>query len=450
MQNKRKINFGVLIQGPGANMNAWKHPSVPPDASVNFDFYVDRTRRAEAAGIAFAFIADGLFITEKSAPHFLNRFEPIALLSALAALTTKIGLVGTVSSPYSEPYNVARQFASLDLISRGRAGWNVVTSSLEGTARNYGRAHPDHAERYEIAAEHLDVVQGLWDSWDDDALIRDRASGRFFDPAKLHRLDHRGRHYTVDGPLNIRRSQQGQPVIFQAGSSGDGVAFAGRYADAVFSNGGSFEDARNFYRRVKEAAAAAGRDPDHVKVFPGIGPIVGASQAEADDKYRQVRELLSPQEALAYLGHFFQQHDFSVYPLDGPFPEIGELGNDGFRSTTDNIKKLARERGLTLREVAYEVATRRSNIGTSEAFIGTPGQVADEMIRWVEEGAADGFMLGLPVVGFGLDDMIRHVLPVLAERGYFDPLLRGRTLRDHLGLPYRESRHAAAAQVAAI
>ncbi|WP_186133112.1 LLM class flavin-dependent oxidoreductase [Burkholderia gladioli] len=450
MQNQRKINFGVLIQGPGANMNAWKHPSVPPDASVNFDFYVDRARRAEAAGIAFAFIADGLFITEKSAPHFLNRFEPIALLSALAALTTKIGLVGTVSSPYSEPYNVARQFASLDLISRGRAGWNVVTSSLEGTARNYGRAHPDHAERYEIAAEHLDVVQGLWDSWDDDALIRDRASGRFFDPAKLHRLDHRGRHYTVDGPLNIRRSQQGQPVIFQAGSSGDGVAFAGRYADAVFSNGGSFEDARNFYRRVKEAAAAAGRDPDHVKVFPGIGPIVGASQAEADDKYRQVRELLSPQEALAYLGHFFQQHDFSVYPLDGPFPEIGELGNDGFRSTTDNIKKLARERGLTLREVAYEVATRRSNIGTSEAFIGTPGQVADEMIRWVEEGAADGFMLGLPVVGFGLDDMIRHVLPVLTERGYFDPLLRGRTLRDHLGLPYRESRHAAAAQVAAI
>lgn len=450
MQNKRKINFGVLIQGPGANMNAWKHPSVPPDASVNFDFYVDRARRAEAAGIAFAFIADGLFITEKSAPHFLNRFEPIALLSALAALTTKIGLVGTVSSPYSEPYNVARQFASLDLISRGRAGWNVVTSSLEGTARNYGRAHPDHAERYEIAAEHLEVVQGLWDSWDDDALIRDRASGRFFDPAKLHRLDHRGRHYTVDGPLNIRRSQQGQPVIFQAGSSGDGVAFAGRYADAVFSNGGSFEDARNFYRRVKAAAAAAGRDPDHVKVFPGIGPIVGASQAEADDKYRQVRELLSPQEALAYLGHFFQQHDFSVYPLDGPFPEIGELGNDGFRSTTDNIKKLARERGLTLREVAYEVATRRSNIGTSEAFIGTPGQVADEMIRWVEEGAADGFMLGLPVVGFGLDDMIHHVLPVLTERGYFDPLLRGRTLRDHLGLPYRESRHAAAAQVAAI
>ncbi|MGS0977890.1 LLM class flavin-dependent oxidoreductase [Burkholderia glumae] len=449
MQNKR-IHLGVLIQGPGANMNAWKHPSVPPDASVNFEFYAERARAAEAAGIAFAFIADGLFITEKSAPHFLNRFEPISLLSALAALTTKIGLVGTVSSPYAEPFNVARQFASLDLISRGRAGWNVVTSSLEGTARNYGREHPDHAARYEIAAEHIDVVQGLWDSWDDDALVRDRATGRFFDPAGLHRLDHRGRYYSVDGPLNIRRSPQGQPVIFQAGSSGDGIAFAGRYADAVFSNGGTFDDALTFYRRVKQAAAQAARDPEHVKVFPGIGPIVGATEAEADDKYRQVRDLLSPNEALAYLGHFFQQHDFSAYPLDGPFPEIGELGNDGFRSTTDNIKRLARERRLTLREVAYEVATRRSNIGTSEAFIGTPERVADEMIRWVEAGAADGFMLGLPVVGFGLDDMIRHVLPVLAARGYFDPVLRGATLRDHLGLPYRESRYAAAAQAAAI
>lgn len=439
---KKHINFGVLIQGPGANMNAWKHPSVPPDASVNFDFYVDRTRKAEAAGIAFAFIADGLYITGKSAPHFLNRFEPIALLSALAAVTTKIGLVGTISASYSEPYTVARQFASLDLISRGRAGWNVVTSSLEGTGKNYGRVHPDHALRYEIAEEHLEVVKGLWDSWDDDALIRDRESGRFFDADKLHRLDHQGRFFSVEGPLNIRRSPQGQTVIFQAGSSDDGIGFAGRHADAVFSNGSTFEDARTFYRRVKASAAEHGRNPDDVKVFPGIGPIVGATDEEAADKYGQVRDLLSPQEALAYLGHFFQQHDFSVYPLDGPFPEIGDLGNDGFRSTTDNIKRLARERQLSLIEVAYEVATRRSNIGTSEAFIGTPDKVADEMIRWVEEGAADGFMLGFPVVGFGLDDFTRQVLPVLTRRGYFNPELHGATLRDHLGLQYRESRYS--------
>ncbi|WP_024901151.1 NtaA/DmoA family FMN-dependent monooxygenase, partial [Burkholderia mallei] len=178
--------------------------------------------------------------TPKSAPHCLNRFEPISLLSALAVLTSKIGLVGTMSSSYSEPYNVARQFASLDLISGGRAGWNVVTSSIEGTGKNYGRPHPDHAQRYAIAAEHLDVVQGLWDSWDDDALVRDRATGGFFDPDKLHRLDHRGRFFSVEGPLNIRRSPQGQPVIFQAGSSDDGIDLAGRSADAVFSNGSTF------------------------------------------------------------------------------------------------------------------------------------------------------------------------------------------------------------------
>ncbi|MBA3772491.1 MAG: LLM class flavin-dependent oxidoreductase [Ramlibacter sp.] len=444
MTNK-KINFGVLLQGPGANRNAWRHPSVPSDASVNFNFYVDCARKAEAAGIAFAFIADGLYINEESAPHFLNRFEPISLLSALAAVTSTIGLVGTISSSYSDPYTVARQFASLDLISGGRAGWNVVTSPLEGSGKNYGREHPDHALRYKIAEEHLDVVKGLWDSWDDDALIRDRATGRFFDPTKLHRLNHRGRFFSVEGPLNIRRSPQGQPVIFQAGSSDDGISFAGRHADAVFTDGGTFEDGRAFYRRVKESASAEGRNPDDVKIFPGIGPIVGATEQEAKDKYHQVRDLLSPQEALSALGHFFQQYNFSALPLDGPFPDLGDLGNDGFRATTDNIKRIALERRLTLREVAYEVAMRRSSIGTSEAFtfIGTANKVADEMIRWVDEGAADGFMLVLPVVGFGLGDFIHHVLPVLAARGYHDPVPDGTTLRDRLDLPYCESRYGA-------
>lgn len=443
MVNK-KINFGVLLQGPGANRNAWKHPSVPPDASVKFDFYVDCARKAEAAGIAFVFIADGLYITEDSAPHFLNRFEPVALLSALAAVTSTIGLVGTISTSYSDPYTVARQLASVDLISGGRAGWNVVTSPLEGSGKNYGREHPDHALRYKIAEEHLQVVKGLWDSWDDDAFIRDRATGRFFDPARLHRLNHQGRFFSVEGPLNICRSPQGQPVIFQAGSSDDGIGFAGRYAEAVFTDAGTLEDGRAFYRRVKESAAAQGRNPDDVKILPGIGPIVGATEQEAKDKYHQVRNLLSPEEALTALGHFFQQYDFSVHPLDGPFPDLGELGNDGFRATTDNIKRMAVERRLTLREVAYEVSMRRASIGTSEAFtfVGTANKVADEMIQWVEEGAADGFMLVQPVVGFGLDDFIRHLLPVLTARGYYDPVPGGTTLRDRLGLPYCKSRHA--------
>lgn len=441
----KKIYFGVALQGPGAHRNAWRHPSVPADASVNFSFYVERAQKAEAAGLDFAFVADGLHIDADSAPHFLNRFEPIALLSALAAVTSRIGLVGTLSTTYSEPYNVARQFASVDLISAGRAGWNAVTSPLKGSGRNFGREHPDHALRYEIAGEYLDVVKGLWDSWDDDALVRDRETGRFFDPEKLHRLDHRGRFFSVEGPLNIRRSPQGQPVIFQAGSSDDGVAFAGRHADAVFTDGGTFEDGRIFYRRVKERAAAEGRNPDSVKILPGIGPIVGATETEAREKYRRLRDLLSPREALANLRHFFPQFDFDAHPLDGPFPDVGDLGSDGFQATTENIRRFARERGLTLREVAYEVSMRRSNAGTSEElnFIGTAEKVADEMIQWVEDGAADGFMLVFPVLGFGLDDFIRHVVPVLTERGYFDAAPDRTTLRERLDLPYPESRFAA-------
>jgi FMN-dependent oxidoreductase (nitrilotriacetate monooxygenase family) len=444
---KQRIHFGVMLQGPGVNMNAWKHPSVPVDASLNFDFYVDRARTAEAAGIAFVFIADGLYIHEKSFPHFLNRFEPVALLSALAAMTSKIGLVGTISTSYSDPFTVARQFGSIDAISGGRAGWNAVTSPLEGSGKNYSRAHPDHALRYKIAEEYIEVVSKLWDSWDDDAFIRDRATGRFFDPAKMHRLNHHGAFFDVEGPLNIGRSAQGKPLIFQAGASDDGIRLAGLYADAVFTNGGSFEDGRTFYRRVKESAEAQGRRADEVKIFPGAGPIVGVTEEDARRKCREIGSLLSIEDALAYLSHFFERHDFSVYPLDGPFPELGDIGKDSFRSTSDEIKRIARERRLTLREVAFETATVRAHIGTSESMIGTADKIADELIRWVEGGAADGFMLGFPVLGSGLDDFVQHVLPVLAARGYHDVEQRGSTLRDHLGLPYRESCHARRARV---
>ena len=401
-----------MLQGAGVNMNSWKHPSVPADASINFNYYVDKARQAEAAGIDFVFIADGLYIHEKSVahPHFLDRFEPVALLSALAAVTSKIGLVGTVSTSYSEPFTVARQFASIDMLSGGRAGWNAVTSALEGSAKNYSRAHPDHSLRYRLAQEYIEVVKGLWDSWEDDAFIRDRASGRFFDPEKMHRLNHQGRFFSVEGPLNIERSAQGQPLIFQAGSSDEGIRLAALHADAVFSNGGTFEECRTYYRRVKESAKAQGRRPDEVKIFPGVGPIVGATAEEVERKSREISDLLSINDALNWLSHFFNQHDFSVYPLDGPFPDLGDLGTDGFRSTLEIIRRLGRERGLTLREVALEFATKRVHIGTSEGLIGTPDKVADELIRWVEEGAADGFMLGLPVIGSGLDEIGRaHV-----------------------------------------
>lgn len=430
------IRFGLMLHGAGGHMNAWRHPSVPADASVNLQHYIRTTQLADANGIAFAFVADGLYINEKSIPHFLNRFEPISILSALATVTDKIGLAGTVSTSYSDPFTVARQFASLDLISGGRAGWNVVTTPLEGTAKNYSRQHPEHAQRYEIADEYLQVTQGLWDSWDDDAFVRNRDSGQFFDKNKLHTLDHKGRFFEVAGPLNIQRSAQGQPVIFQAGSSDAGIGLAGKYADAVFTHSPSLEETRQFLRQVKTSAVAHGRQASDVKIFPGIGPVVAATDAEAEVKYERIRNLLSIEDALAYLGRFFDHHDFTQYPLDGPFPELGDIGRNSFRSTTDRIKADAKAHGLTLRQVALQTATPKSQ------FVGSGKKVATEIIRWIDEGAADGFILGFPVISEGLDDFITHVLPELEAHGRHERTLPGHTLRDHLGLPRKASRHA--------
>ena len=437
---QKHIPFGIMLQGPGGHMNAWKHPSGPADASVNFEFFVNTARRAEAAGIAFAFVADGLYINAQSIPHFLNRFEPISILSALAASTSKIGLVGTVSTSYSDPFTVARQFATIDQISGGRAGWNAVTTPLEGSGRNYSREHPEHELRYEIADEYLDVIKGLWDSWDDDAFVRNRETGVYADKAKLHTLGHKGRFFRVEGPLNIGRSKQGQPVVFQAGASDSGIKLAGKHADAVFTNGGPIEDAKVFYKQVKQSAIAQGRRAAEIGLYPGIGPVVGATAEEAEHKYQAIRNLVTIEEALLYLGRFFDHHDFSIYPLDETFPDIGDIGKNSFRATTDRIKKTAREKNLTLRAIALDAATPRT------AFIGTAEHIADEIIRWVEEGAADGFILGFPVIAEGLDDFATHVLPILEQRGYFNPVLEGETLRDHLGLDYRESRYAAPAE----
>ncbi len=437
--SQNRIPFGLMLHGPGGHMNAWKHPSGPTDASVNFDFLLDQAREAEAAGIAFAFVADGLYINEQSIPHFLNRFEPIALLSALAATTSTIGLVGTLSTSYSDPFTVARQFGSIDLLSKGRAGWNAVTSPLEGSARNYGRAqHPDHALRYEIAAEHIEIVKGLWDSWDDDAFPRDRQTGQFADFNKLHRLNYNGKFHSAEGPLNIQRSPQGQTVLFQAGGSPPGIELAGRHADAVFANGISIEENRVLTQKLKQSAVAHGRGADAIKVLPGIGIIVGSTEEEAERKYQEIAGLVNVREALAYLGRFFDHHDFSQYELDAPFPELGEIGRNNFQSGTDRIKSRARGLGQTLREVALEQTTPRSE------FHGTPEQVANKIIEWVDSGAADGFVLGFPVSAQGWTDFDEQVLPILEQRGRHSREQIGTTLREHLGLPFRQSRHALA------
>ncbi|MFC0215936.1 LLM class flavin-dependent oxidoreductase [Paenibacillus chartarius] len=431
----RTLKLGANLNGVGNSVSFWRHPDIPGDASVDIEFYKKQARIAEEGKFDLLFIADGLYINEKSNPHFLNRFEPLTLLSALTGATSHIGLVATLSTSYSEPFTVARQFASLDHLSRGRAGWNVVTSPLEGSALNFGKGgHPQHALRYEIAEEHLEVVKGLWDSWEDDAFVRDKASGVFFDPAKLHTLHHKGKHFSVQGPLNIARSRQGHPVIFQAGSSEPGKELAAKSADAVYSGHETFEEARQFYADVKARAAAHGRRPEDILIFPGIGPIVGSTEEEAERKYLEIAELVDIHQALNYLGRYFDHFDFSQFPLDEPFPDIGDLGSNSFRSTTDKIKREAREQGLTLRETAQRASTPRSH------FIGTPEQVADQIQKWFEGGAADGFNVRT-VVPDGLADFVDHVVPILQRRGLFRTEYESDTLRGNLGLKVPQNRY---------
>jgi FMN-dependent oxidoreductase (nitrilotriacetate monooxygenase family) len=435
MAKPRQLKLGALLHGVGGGTSLWRHPDVQADASVNIDVYKRWVQKAEAGKFDLVFIADGLYITEKSIPHFLNRFEPLTLLSALAAVSKHVGLVGTLSTSYSEPFTVARQFASLDMISGGRAGWNVVTSPLEGSALNYGKKeHPDHAKRYRIATEFLEVVRGLWDSWEDDAFVRDKETGVFFDPNKMHTLNHVGEFFSVKGPLNIARSKQGQPVIFQAGSSEVGKNYAAKHADSVFTGHETIEDAQAFYQDVKSRAASFGRNQEEVLIFPGISPILGRTPEEAERKYQEVASLVTIENALDYLGRFFEHHDFSQYPLDEPFPDVGDLGKNSFQSSTDKIKKDAKEKGLTLRQVALQVATPRGG------FIGTPVQVADRIQAWFEGGAADGFMITAAVPN-GLEDFVDLVVPILQERDLFRTEYESDTLRGNLGLPIPENRY---------
>ncbi|CDZ98921.1 Putative monooxygenase MoxC [Jeotgalicoccus saudimassiliensis] len=433
----KKVQFGVMLHGPGGHMNAWRSADVAADASVNFEHYKNITLTAENAGFSFVFVADGLFINDKSIPHFLSRFEPLTLLGALAPITSHIGLVATVSTSYSEPFTIARQLASVDMMSGGRAGWNVVTSPLEGSAKNFSKdKHPEHSLRYDIADEHLAVVQGLWDSWEDDAFIRDKESGQYFDKSKMHELNYEGEFFKIAGPLNIERSPQGQPIIFQAGASPKGSAFAARNADAVFTHAGSLEKAKKTYADLRKQAADNGRNPDEIKVFPTLQPIVGKDREQVKERYEYIKNLVTIEEALAYLGRYFDHHDFSQYDADAPFPELGDIGKNSFQSTTDDIKARAKEHNLTLREVALEETTRES------PFMGTYEEVANQIIEWIDNDAADGFVLTPHILGEFFHDFIDKVIPILVEKGYYDTSYESKTLRDELGLPFKKNRYS--------
>ena len=444
MAERRIMRIGTFLAGTGSNMASWRHPTAVPDAAINLDYYRGLTRRAEEAKLDFAFFGDGLYISEKSHPNFLNRFEPLTLLAALAMDTTHIGLAATLSTSYSDPYTVARQFMSIDHISGGRAGWNVVTSPLEGSAANYSKPeHPAHDLRYRMAAEYIEITKGLWDSWEDDAFIRDQAGGEFIDPSKMHRLNHVGEFFSVQGPLNISRSPQGRPVLIQAGSSEAGRGFAATIADAVFTGQAMREDAEAFSQDVKGRAAAAGRNPGEVLILPGCSPIVGSTPEEAEEKYLEIAGLVEVNQALNYMGRFFNDLDFTQFELDAPFPELGDYGRNGWESSTDSIKKTAREKDLTLREMALQVTTGRHQ------FIGTAEQVADTMQDWFESGACDGFMLSGAVLPQGFNDFVDQVLPILKERGLFRKEYESDTLRGNLGLPVPENRYTTARRAGA-
>jgi FMN-dependent oxidoreductase (nitrilotriacetate monooxygenase family) len=434
----RQLKLGFILHGVGPGWDDWRHPDAQVDASTSLSFYTRQAQLAERGKFDYLFVADSVSINARSSPHYLNRFEPLTILSAVAAVTERIGLVGTATVSYTEAYNLARQFASLDHISGGRAGWNVVTSWLEGSAANFGRdKHLDHDVRYRLAEEYLDVVKGLWDSWEDDALVRDKASGQFLDPDKLHELNHKGEFLSVKGPLNISRSPQGQPVIFQAGSSEDGRNFAARHAEAIFTHQEDLAEGQAFYADVKARARGFGRDPEQLLVLPGGRPVVGSTEEEAERLYGELAGLVSLENALRALGRSFNDHNFSVYDPDGPFPhQVAEEGRKSNQSASERVLADA-ARGLTLGEIALRVATPRSH------FTGTPEQIADRFQLWLEQRGSDGFNLFESLPG-QLEVFVDQVVPILPARGIYKRDYPGSTLRETLGLDVPVNRNTAA------
>jgi FMN-dependent oxidoreductase (nitrilotriacetate monooxygenase family) len=423
------------MSGAGDHAAAWRHPDVPRRASIDFDHYLNLTRMAERAKFDFVFLADASSVRfqgkEALEGSTTGTFEPLTLLSALAPLTRHIGLVATVSTTYNEPYNVARKFSSLDHISNGRAGWNVVTSNGDVDATNFGDgAAMRHADRYERATEFLDVVTGLWDGWDADAIIADKAGGRNIDASRIRRLDHQGPVFHVRGPLNIPRAPQGHPVVIQAGSSDDGIALAARTAEIVFTAQQEIEAARAFYARLKSAAATHGRSPEHIAVMPGVMPIIGATMAEAQARYEALAALVLPSFGLAKLDMAIgAQGTLEGCDLDAPLPPLP--ATNGGKSRQQMLVKLAEKNGWTVRQLYQRVAAGHGH----RVLVGTPQTIADDLELWFQSGAADGFNIMGAYFPGSLVQFADHVVPELQRRGLFRTEYKGALLRSHLGFP---------------
>ena len=440
---RRRLRLGAFFNPTGHHVASWRHPEADADAPVNLAHYVEIAQLAEKAKFDMVFLADNICVREAKmealsrSAQYIAWFEPLTLLSALAMVTSRIGLVATASSSYNEPYHVARKFASLDHISGGRAGWNLVTSGQGTEAANFGRdKHFGHRERYERAAEFAEVVTGLWDSWDDDAFIRDKASGIYFRPEGMHRLDHKGAHFNVRGPLNIPRAPQGWPVIVQAGGSGDMMAVASRFAEVIFCAPLTLESGKSFYAELKEKTAALGRSHDSMKIMPGLSPIVGRTDAEAKEKERVLQELTHPVVAIEMLSTLLGGLDLSGVDPDAPLAMALPEQIEGSQFIYQSTLELARRENLTVRELAIRMAGARGK----NVIVGSPKTIADMMETWLEEGAADGFNIMPSHLPGGLRDFVELVVPELQRRGIFRKEYEGRTLRENLGLERPASR----------
>ena len=436
----RKIRLGAFLPGGGQYIAAWRHPDQPADGATSFDFHLKLAQEAERGLFDAYFLADGLAIAFGGSIEGGNAkvagFEPVTLFSALAPLTRNLGFIATASTTYEEPYNLARKFASLDLISGGRTGWNVVTTATESAAHNFSLDHQHpHAWRYRRAAEFVDVVKKLWDSFEDDAFIRDKETGVFFDVDKVHFTDHQGEHFKVRGPLNVSRSAQGHPVIVQAGQSEDGRGLAAATAEVIFTAHQRLDTAQEFYRDIKARARGLGRNPDHILIMPGVSPFVGRTEAEAREKYERLTSLILEEDGIALIkGLTGGTLDLTGADLDGPLPPLDPT--EGMKSRQTLIRQIADENGFTIRQLYQWIASARGHF----TIVGSARQVADTLQEWFENEGADGFNILPPWQPTGLTDFVDLVIPELQRRGLFRTEYEGRTLRENLGLPFPENR----------
>lgn len=442
MADKKQIKLGMFLRPAGHHLAAWRHPNAQADAGVNIARFIEVAKIAERGCFDMLFSADSATANSVFDENGLRRMayvawiEPFTLLAALASVTQHIGLVCTASTTFEEPFSLARKFASLDHVSHGRAGWNLVTSGNHTAALNFSRdEHMAKDQRYIRAREFAEVVMGLWDSWDDDAFERNRDSGIFFDPKKMHTLNHVGDHFKVKGPLNVARSPQGRPVLVQAGASEDGKSLAAETAEVVFTATPTIEEGRAFYSDLKSRMAAFGREPDELKIMPGFFVTVGDTQEEAHEKREVLQRLIHPEVGIALLSQRMGL-DLSGFDVDGPLPDVPQ--DKVISSRVTLLMDMARRDNMTIRQLYTQIAGGRGHYD----ICGTPEHIADVMEEWFQTGAADGFNVMPPVFPDSLTDFVDKVVPELQRRGLFRTRYEGTTLRENLGLSRPASRYA--------